>query len=103
MRNAFENSNEVMGPWYRDEDWKVDGCIEDEPLVHRFVLRAVNDVVFEEAGINFKKGDEIECYEGFKQDLETMRRQFTEAGLLELGMWESASKNICESPFNSQI
>jgi uncharacterized SAM-dependent methyltransferase len=96
VRNAFLHSNTILGPWYRHEDWKVTGVLEENPLFHRFVLQAVSNVVYASAGIRFSVGDKIECYEAFKQTPAGMRQQFQQAGLQEIGMWQSSSTNICE-------
>ncbi|PGH15720.1 hypothetical protein AJ80_05428 [Polytolypa hystricis UAMH7299] len=97
IRNGFRFSNEVIGgQWYRDEDWEVRGVLEQNPLQHRFVLRAVRDVDYPPADLHFTTGMEIECYEGIKQTPELMAKQFVLADLTELGKWESPSGYIYE-------
>jgi hypothetical protein len=66
------------GFWGRGIETKtgrtVSGVLKENPLSHCFVLRAVNDVKYEPAGIHFAAGDEIECYEDFKQSPAIMRQ-----------------------------
>lgn len=98
IRNGFKNSNIIIGgEWYRDEDWELHGVLEQNPLQHRFLLRATRPVEYGPAGLYFDAGTEIECYEGIKQTPEIMRKQFFSAGLTILEGWESPSGNICKT------
>ena len=66
------------------------------PVHHRFVFRAVNDVACRDYGLDFKVGDEIDCYEVFKNGPEIVREAFGQAGLKELGSWTAPSGTFRE-------
>jgi hypothetical protein len=95
--NTFIHSNRTSGPRHRHGDWVVSVILEEKHLPHCFILRAVDDLVYESAGANFVVGDTIECYEAHKQAPAVMRKQFSHAGLFEIGTWKSSSENICKS------
>lgn len=98
IRNAFLHSNKTLGKtWYRHEDWELLGRLQEEPLMHRFVLRALRDVDCPSVGLHFPAGEEIECYESHKQTPEIMRMKFERAGLHELASWSSSSGQISKS------
>ncbi|KAK3342139.1 DUF323 domain-containing protein [Lasiosphaeria hispida] len=97
IRNGFAHANRVSAaPWYRHEDWEIRGDLDLDPVAHRFILKAVRDVDSAAPGIRFKAGDEIECYEGYKQTPELVHRQLEESSLDEIKMWQSPSGSICK-------
>ncbi|KAE9378264.1 hypothetical protein N431DRAFT_328395 [Stipitochalara longipes BDJ] len=97
MRNGLMHSNRVLGhSWYRAEDWDVVGVFENDPIMHRFVFRALGEVVCPLLGLQFTKGDEIDCYEAFKYGPSIMRQQFKRTGLEEMDIWKSPSSRICK-------
>jgi uncharacterized SAM-dependent methyltransferase len=99
IRNGLVYSNTILGhPWYRGEDWEVTGAIQDEPTMHKFIIRAVGNVSCAPLGLRFAAGDEIHCYEGFKYGPDAMHLQFVKAGLQELEIWRSPSGRICGFP-----
>lgn len=97
IRNGFENSNTVLGHvWYREEDWDIVGIFQDKPTMHRFVIRAKRDVTIESSGLEFSAGDEVDCYEAFKYQPDTMRQQFERVGFEEVAIWKAPSAPICK-------
>jgi uncharacterized SAM-dependent methyltransferase len=105
IRNGYRYSNAVLGvEWYRDDEWEHVGVIQEDPDMHRFVLRARNDISCPELDLTISQGEEIDCYEAFKYGPEMMRRQFGETGLQEIACWKASNSNICEliSPASSQ-
>ncbi|KAJ8602843.1 hypothetical protein MRB53_042335 [Persea americana] len=62
--------------------------------MHRFVLRAKQDVECPDPLPRFPRGTEIDCYQGFKYPPDTMRRQFVEAGLTEIAYWQAESTGL---------
>ncbi|KAH0559374.1 hypothetical protein GP486_004108 [Trichoglossum hirsutum] len=97
IRNGMYHANRVMDcEWYRDEDWEVEGVMMEEPIMHRFVIRAVRDVGSEKLGVRFAKGDEIDCYEAFKYDPAIMHGQFEKVGLMELAIFKAPASPIYE-------
>jgi uncharacterized SAM-dependent methyltransferase len=97
IRNGLAYSNEVLDHrWFRDEDWEIDGVTQDEPVMHKFVIRAVRDIEFKPLGMRFSAGDEIDCYEGFKYGPVAMRKQFALAGLEERAIWKAPCSPICK-------
>jgi len=98
MRNGLVHSNRVLGQcWYKAEDWDVLGILETDPVMHRFVFRALREVVCRPLGLEFAAGDEIDCYEAFKYGPETMRKQYDRTGLKEIATWKAPSGRICKS------
>ncbi|PVH86313.1 hypothetical protein DL98DRAFT_601976 [Cadophora sp. DSE1049] len=93
MRNALSHSNEVLGhEWYRPDDWKVLGILDPQyPIHHRFVFRAVRLVQCEAVQLEFGVGEEIDCYEVFKNGPDILRRAFAMANLSEIGNWTAPS------------
>jgi uncharacterized SAM-dependent methyltransferase len=97
LRTGMAHTNDVLGAeWWRDSDWTLGGEFREDPLVHAFVFTAVRDVVCPAAGISFKAGDRIECYEGHKYTLEEMDKQFAACGLRRIGRWKSPDGEICK-------
>jgi uncharacterized SAM-dependent methyltransferase len=97
IRNGYTHSNTVLGSsWYRDEDWDFCGVMQDDPLMHRWVIRAKRDVIDSSLGLAFEPGDEIDCYEAFKYGPEVMHRQFAQAGLEVVATWKAPSALICK-------
>jgi len=97
IRNGYTHSNTVLGSsWYRDEDWDICGVMQDDPLMHRWVIRAKRDVIDASLGLAFEPGDEIDCYEAFKYGPAVMHRQFAQAGLEVVATWKAPSALICK-------
>lgn len=97
QRNGLSHSNRVLGhDWYQPDDWVVERVMETDPIMHKYVFRAVRNVVCQELGIDFPEGKKIDCYESFKYGTSVMRKQLALAGLTELGVWESPVSPICE-------
>lgn len=98
MRNGLRQSSLNLGcMWYRDEEWEVEGEIEEGPPVkHEFVFRARGDVKCEEFGMGFGEGDEIACCEVFKYGPEDMKAQFQASGLEEIGIFKASNAPFCE-------
>ncbi|OAL53589.1 hypothetical protein IQ07DRAFT_640639 [Pyrenochaeta sp. DS3sAY3a] len=95
IRSGFADSNRVLGrPWYRAEDWALVRRLSRNPTMHRFVLRAKRDVECPVGGVVMWKGEEIDCYEGFKYGPEEMARQFEAAGLREYARWKGPDDDI---------
>jgi len=102
MRNALEHSNRVLGhTWYKAEDWEISGLLNPQlPIHHRFVFRSVKDIKCVEYDLEFKAGDEIDCYEVFKNGPDVVRKAFVQAGLKEVGFWTAQSGTFRKSsPF----
>jgi len=92
IRNGFRHSNSILGhEWYRDEDWDLSGEIQDAPRMHQFVFVANKAVRCRPLGIDFRPGEKVVCYEGFKYEPRTMQKQFSVAGLTQLDQWCSPS------------
>lgn len=97
IRGGYKHSNLILGcEWYRDEDWDIRGVLQEEPLMHRFVLTANKAVSCSELNLEFPIGSEVDCYEGFKYPPEFMRREFAEAGFDEAACWKAPGAQICE-------
>ena len=97
IRNGLVRSNKVFGhSWYRDEDWEIDGIFQEEPVMHRTVIRAVRDVIYEPLGIHFGAGDVIYCGGAYKYGPAVMHEIFASAGLSETAIWKAPSSPICK-------
>lgn len=98
MRNGLHNSNDILGhQWYKDEEWEVTGLLEEgSPITHKFVFRALCDVVCPGLDLRFDKGDEIDCYEVFKYGPDEMRKQFAAAGLVEITAFKAPQAPFCK-------
>lgn len=97
IRNGHMHSNRILGhEWYRHEDWDFHGILQDEPLMHRFVIRANKTVSCEPLNLELPLGFEIDCYEAFKYPPDLMRRQFAESRLEEIGTWKTTGAQICK-------
>ena len=97
IRNGYIHSNRILeADWYHEEDWDLLGILQEEPVIHRFVLRAKTHVRCEPLGIDFPVGTEIDCYEAFKYPPEYMARQFAEANFHETGHWKTSKRDICQ-------
>ena len=97
IRNGYTHSNTILGsPWYRDEDWDIRGVMQDDPLMHRWVIRAKREVIDTSLGLAFEPGDEIDCYEAFKYGPAVMHRLFAQAGLEVVATWKAPSALICK-------
>ncbi|KAI9774043.1 MAG: hypothetical protein M1839_001928 [Geoglossum umbratile] len=83
--NSYHDSRGIFERFTRN------GVLQDDPTMHRFVIRARRDVVYEPLRIYFAAGDEIDCYENFKYDPVVMRKQFASAGLSEITIWQAPS------------
>lgn len=95
IRNGLRHSNRILGSdWYQDTDWSVSGVLGQNPIQHKFVIKAQKDVKCEPLDLHFRAGDEIDCYESFKYGWAAMREQFTQAGLSKIAHWKSASGRI---------
>jgi uncharacterized SAM-dependent methyltransferase len=95
IRQGFERSNEVLGDkWYRNEDWTLLRKLTADPTVHRFVLQAKQTVQCDGMKITFHKGEEVDCYEGFKYGPEEMAKQFEAAELVEHARWKCPDADI---------
>lgn len=70
--------------------------MQDDPLMHRWVIRARRDVVDDSLGLAFEAGDEIDCYEGFKYGPAVMQKQFAQALLEVVATWKAPSSPICK-------
>ncbi|OQV03214.1 putative methyltransferase domain-containing protein [Cladophialophora immunda] len=95
IRNGYRHSNRILNhDWYRDEDWEFLGVMQEEPLMHRFVIRAIRDVACPPLNLELPAGTEIDCYEGFKYSPDFMRRQFAESGFHEVACWKAPRAQI---------
>ena len=105
MRNGLQNSNlHLSHAWYRDDDWDVDGSLEEgPPVIHRFVFRARRDVACEALDLKFAKGDEIDCYESFKYNPEQMRAQFAAAGLEQIAAFKAPCGPFCKHHLDTSL
>jgi len=58
IRNGLAYSNKVLGhSWYKADDWEITGILQDDPVMHRFVIRAVRDVICKPLRLKFVAGD----------------------------------------------
>lgn len=97
IRDGFKHSNRILDhEWYRDEDWDLRGVIQEEPLMHRFVIRANKDVSCPELNLEFSLGSEVDCCESFKYSPDYIRREFAEARFDEVACWRTPRAQICE-------
>ncbi|PPJ60544.1 hypothetical protein CBER1_11290 [Cercospora berteroae] len=95
IHNGYRQTNEVLGcEWYRDQDWELAGVLKSNPHVHIFVLQAMRDVRCPVLGLNFSKGQQIDCYEAFKYGPNVMRQQFADAGFKEKAFWKAPNCDI---------
>ncbi|CAH0000681.1 unnamed protein product [Clonostachys byssicola] len=95
IRNGYKHSNRVLNQqWYRDEDWDFVGLIQQDPLMHRFVIRARVNVTCPALKLDFPAGTEIDCYEAFKYPPDLMRRQFAMANFHEVGHWKAPKADL---------
>lgn len=97
VRNGLTRTNHLLGhSWYRDEDWVVNGRLQDEPMMHQTVVTAAVDVSCERLGLQFKAGDEILCGGAYKYGPAVMKTMFARAGLKEISQWKAPSSPICK-------
>ncbi|KAL2417896.1 hypothetical protein ABEF95_005525 [Exophiala dermatitidis] len=116
IRTGMKTVNETLSrghghghdcQWFRDEDWKLDGQIRENPLSHQFVFTALRDVVCPapggrdttttgpdpglplRSGISFRKGDRFECCQSHRKTPAEMRELFRACGLGEIAFWKS--------------
>lgn len=98
IRNGYKHSNRVLGhEWYYDEDWDFYGVRQEDPVMHRFVIRANKNIACPQLKLELPIGSEIDCYEAFKYSPDLMRRQFAESGFDEIACWKAPQRHICES------
>jgi uncharacterized SAM-dependent methyltransferase len=104
MRNALEHSNQVLGTeWYRAEDWEIVGTMNPQyPIYHRFIFRATKPVKCKEYGFEFQEGEEIDCYEVFKNGPDIIREAVSQAALKEVSSWTAPSGTFRTSAFLAQ-
>lgn len=97
VRNGLRRSNVLFGhSWYRDEDWEITGRLQEKPVMHQSIVRAVVDISHEPLGIHFAAGDEIHCGGAYKYGPGMMNQIFVGAGLKEISRWEAPSSPICK-------
>ncbi|KAF2970096.1 hypothetical protein GQX73_g3417 [Xylaria multiplex] len=95
IRNGYRHSNRVLGhEWYRDEDWEFRGVVQDEPLMHRFVIQSNKPIDCPPLRLHLPTGTEIDCYEAFKYSPDMMRREFAESGFAEIECWKAPRAQI---------
>ncbi|KAK7413674.1 hypothetical protein QQX98_007456 [Neonectria punicea] len=95
IRNGYKHSNRVLKQdWYRDEDWEFSGLTQEQPRMHRFIIRAKVDVTCPALNLALPAGTEIDCYEAFKYPAELMRAQFAKAGFHEVAYWKAPRVDI---------
>jgi uncharacterized SAM-dependent methyltransferase len=101
IRNGYKHSNRILGhDWYHDEDWDFFGILQEEPLMHRFVMRANKNVMCSSLRLELPTGSEIDCYEAFKYSPEFMRREFAESGFDEVACWKAPHRQICKPKYS---
>jgi uncharacterized SAM-dependent methyltransferase len=97
IRNGYKHSNRILGhDWYHDDDWEFHGIMQEEPLMHRFVIRATKNVICLPLKLELSTGTEIDCYEAFKYPPDLMRREFAESGFDEIACWKARGAQTCE-------
>lgn len=97
IRNGYKNSNHILAhDWYRDEDWDLEGIMQEDPLMHRFVIRAKKEVKCPSLGLELPPGSEIDCYEAFKYSPGVMGKEFAESGFDVVACWKTPRTQICE-------
>ena len=106
VRNGLARSNEILGhAWCREEDWEINGRLQEAPLMHRTVITAVGDVPIGPLGMRFAAGDEIHCDGAYKYGPAIMDRIFAGAGLRQITQWKAPYSPICKlhSPTSDAI
>ncbi|CAN8095708.1 unnamed protein product [Discula destructiva] len=95
IRNGFRHTNRILGEdWYKDEDWEHRGELQDEPRMHRSVMRAKRVVKIVSVGLRVEEGTELDCYENFKYSPEVMEKQFEAAGLTKMKTWKAPDAHL---------
>jgi uncharacterized SAM-dependent methyltransferase len=97
IRNGLQQSNTLLGaPWYRDEDWLLQGVIKENPPHHKFALVAAADVKCPAVGLHVGKGEVIEFFESWKYGPDIMKMQFEKAGMVQKGSWAAPAGKFCQ-------
>jgi len=94
---GFEHSNQALGAkWYESGDWTLVRKLTRNPTMHRFVLQANRTFKCPGTEVTIRRGEGIDCYEGFKYGPDEMAKQFQAAGLKELVRWKCPNDDICK-------
>ncbi|EXJ92220.1 hypothetical protein A1O3_00770 [Capronia epimyces CBS 606.96] len=99
IRTGMASVNATLpSPWFRDEDWVLDGEIRTYPeeFSHRFFFTALRPVSCPEAGVSFSPGDRFECCESHRKTPAEMRVIFKACGLNEIQFWKSPVGDMYE-------
>jgi uncharacterized SAM-dependent methyltransferase len=94
-RNGFEHANRLVGEeWFREADWSVHAVIEDDPVCHRFIFRALKDVILGSSGLRFEKGEEFDWFDAHKYRESEVREICTAAGLSVVRVWKAPDSEM---------